>query len=307
MRLLIVDGQGQESRHELPPGVTAVGGGAPTALQVAGLEAEAARLTRDGDRVLLEPLVALSVNAVRSPLRLSRLLLPEDRVELEGGVKLSLVVDAPRPPLKTEGTASLLRDLMGNRTQVGSSAVASMMCLTGLDAGKRLVVGEGRAIIGRGDEVGLRIRDRTVSRRHAQLRRSGAELTIEDLASPNGVLVNGSRIAGRHALQDGDTVELGHALLRVALPATAKPPAAAPAPASVKATPPGQEAAASASPAARSGDGMAAPPLELVTEPGEALAPQVPAGRRGGLALIALGGALAVAGGLVSYGIMFGQ
>lgn len=62
--------------------------------------------------------------------------------------------------------------------------------------------------IGRVPESDLRLKDRSVSRRHAVVTIGPRGAFIEDLRSVNGVTVNGQRI--RHArLADGDVIELG--------------------------------------------------------------------------------------------------
>lgn len=62
--------------------------------------------------------------------------------------------------------------------------------------------------IGRARESGLRLKDSSVSRRHAVLTIEPNGAFIEDLRSVNGVTVNGQRI--RHArVTDGDVIELG--------------------------------------------------------------------------------------------------
>ncbi len=51
--------------------------------------------------------------------------------------------------------------------------------------------------IGRGDDTDLRIDDPGISRHHAELRRSGGDVTIVDLGSTNGVVVDGQRVDRR--------------------------------------------------------------------------------------------------------------
>ena len=48
--------------------------------------------------------------------------------------------------------------------------------------------------IGRGSETDLRIDDPGISRNHAELRRSGGDVTIVDLGSTNGVVIDGRRV-----------------------------------------------------------------------------------------------------------------
>jgi hypothetical protein len=62
--------------------------------------------------------------------------------------------------------------------------------------------------IGRGSEADLRIDDPGISRRHAELRRSGGDVTVVDLGSTNGVVVDGERVE-RARLRDGSEVVLG--------------------------------------------------------------------------------------------------
>ena len=52
--------------------------------------------------------------------------------------------------------------------------------------------------------------DRSVSRRHAVVEYDGANLTLTDLGSANGTLINGRVTSGRIAIQDGDVVHFGN-------------------------------------------------------------------------------------------------
>jgi FHA domain-containing protein len=76
----------------------------------------------------------------------------------------------------------------------------------------REVIPEGESMeIGRGSNVGLVIADRTVSRRHALIRRCERDLLLEDLGSTYGTSVNGRpmRKGQPVVLQDGDLIRLG--------------------------------------------------------------------------------------------------
>lgn len=66
--------------------------------------------------------------------------------------------------------------------------------------------------IGRGSESDLRIDDPGISRNHAELRRSGGDVTVVDLGSTNGVVVDGQRVE-RARLRDGSRVQLGSTTL----------------------------------------------------------------------------------------------
>ena len=62
--------------------------------------------------------------------------------------------------------------------------------------------------IGRGSDTDLRIDDPGISRNHAELRRSGGDVTVVDLGSTNGVVVDGQRV-GEQRLKDGARVQMG--------------------------------------------------------------------------------------------------
>lgn len=67
--------------------------------------------------------------------------------------------------------------------------------------------------IGREEDNGVYLPQRTVSRHHARLYRDGEELLIEDLSSFNGVSVNGTPVDGSTQLSAGDRIEIGGYLL----------------------------------------------------------------------------------------------
>jgi pSer/pThr/pTyr-binding forkhead associated (FHA) protein len=66
--------------------------------------------------------------------------------------------------------------------------------------------------IGRGTESDLRIDDPGISRIHAELRRSGGDVTVVDVGSTNGVVVDGERVE-QARLRDGSRVLLGSTTL----------------------------------------------------------------------------------------------
>jgi predicted component of type VI protein secretion system len=72
-----------------------------------------------------------------------------------------------------------------------------------------LELSEGEFAVGRNASCQLSLDDPLVSRRHAILQVSGSTVTIEDLQSRNGVLVNNKRIEGRVMLTVGDRILIG--------------------------------------------------------------------------------------------------
>jgi hypothetical protein len=72
-----------------------------------------------------------------------------------------------------------------------------------------LELNEGQFAVGRSAGCQLSLDDPLVSRRHALLTVANDTVTIEDLQSRNGVMVNGQRIGGRVSLQPGDKIVIG--------------------------------------------------------------------------------------------------
>jgi predicted component of type VI protein secretion system len=68
---------------------------------------------------------------------------------------------------------------------------------------------EGQFAVGRNASCQLSLDDPLVSRRHALLTVSREGVTVEDLQSRNGVIVNGKRIQGRVMLEVGDRIVIG--------------------------------------------------------------------------------------------------
>ncbi|MGZ4199773.1 MAG: FhaA domain-containing protein [Thermoleophilia bacterium] len=68
-------------------------------------------------------------------------------------------------------------------------------------------------VIGRSRQCDVVINDPNVSRRHAEVRREGAEYVLVDLDSTNGITVNGQEVK-RAALAEGDRLQLGTTGLR---------------------------------------------------------------------------------------------
>jgi len=77
--------------------------------------------------------------------------------------------------------------------------------------------------IGRGTSADLRINDPGISRQHAEIKVSGTgadqQVTIVDLGSTNGIVVNGQRVSQAN-LGDGSRIEMGSTRMLVHSPAT---------------------------------------------------------------------------------------
>jgi len=67
----------------------------------------------------------------------------------------------------------------------------------------------GEFVIGRSSSCSLALDDGLVSRRHAVIHTGEERVTLEDLGSRNGVLLNGEKIKGLTQLKHGDRVTIG--------------------------------------------------------------------------------------------------
>ena len=265
--------RGESTEVEVPEGRISVGGDSKDGIRIEGLAAHLLDLTVCGARVTLCPRETLCVNDVLVPRGVPRLLLPGERVALAEDVELRVI--APQPP-PLPGTAAVLKQLLSGPADPENTRAASLTCLTGLDMGRRFFIAGDRCVVGRGTDATVRLRDRAVSRQHGRLRKGRTGFYIEDLGSPNGIYVNGSRLRTIRVLNEGDIVEIGRSLLRFTGPAPEPEPALPP-----PSAPP------------RDSHGLSATRSRRKNRPG----------LRADWALIGMGAALALAGLLVTWGL----
>jgi predicted component of type VI protein secretion system len=83
--------------------------------------------------------------------------------------------------------------------------------------GRRMVVGDGGATVGRSRQCEIVVADPNVSRRHAELRPRDGSWVLTDLGSTNGSRVNGRPVEGPTVVRPGDEIELGTAVMRFEL------------------------------------------------------------------------------------------
>jgi pSer/pThr/pTyr-binding forkhead associated (FHA) protein len=70
-------------------------------------------------------------------------------------------------------------------------------------------------IIGRSSDLDMVLVEDMVSRRHAKISSTDAEVYIQDMGSTNGTFVNGEKIAGRALLHEGDRILVGTSIIKV--------------------------------------------------------------------------------------------
>jgi hypothetical protein len=82
--------------------------------------------------------------------------------------------------------------------------------------GERLPLAPPGIVVGRGNDADLRVNDPGVSRRHVEFRvtedANGPRVSVHDLGSTNGVLVNGKRVESA-TLVDGAEIRIGNTTL----------------------------------------------------------------------------------------------
>jgi Inner membrane component of T3SS, cytoplasmic domain len=88
-----------------------------------------------------------------------------------------------------------------------------LVVVSGPRAGAVVALGDGELTLGRGWDNDLVLPDVSVSRRHALLRRAGAEVLLVDQGSGNGTRVNG-RMVERVRLRNGDEISLGDSVVQ---------------------------------------------------------------------------------------------
>lgn len=103
------------------------------------------------------------------------------------------------PFASNSGTPSLRRSKMA----------AYLIALSGNSAGRMFKLVDGENVIGRGDDVDIKLGDDDVSRRHAKIvKHPEGMVEVVDLESTNGTFVNGERVKARE-LRDGDRLLVG--------------------------------------------------------------------------------------------------
>jgi pSer/pThr/pTyr-binding forkhead associated (FHA) protein len=84
-----------------------------------------------------------------------------------------------------------------------------LVVASGRQAGRTVLLKDGRLLVGRSAECGAVLASPDVSRKHCVFAEEKGGLIVEDLHSRNGTYVNGERIGLRTELKEGDLVRIG--------------------------------------------------------------------------------------------------
>jgi pSer/pThr/pTyr-binding forkhead associated (FHA) protein len=206
---------------ELAPGHLTLGGDDDDDILVRGLDAQLLRLHQDAGNLRLVASARLRIGGAPFPINTPRLLLPGETIELGRGHSLHRPDDfARRDARMSMATANVARELLGSGLEPEKTRAASLTCVSGPDEGLTFSIAFEELTLGRADDshVRIRLRDRTVSRRHAVLRLRNGACFVEPLTTSNDTLVNGSVIRVDTKLNHGDLLEAGHSFLRFEAP-----------------------------------------------------------------------------------------
>jgi hypothetical protein len=154
--------------------------------------------------------------------------LSEEDLERFAGFRDALAVelaDAAREHAREEGyhfsgpvevTIEAADDARRGDLRVHAEIVAGAVGAPGtlvLPDGRRIQLGEDRALIGRLPDCVVALTDPQVSRHHAEIRRDERGYRVVDLDSMNGIQVNGVKVR-EHLLTDGDVILVGATSIR---------------------------------------------------------------------------------------------
>lgn len=200
---------------DLIDGAVTVGGGPKDDIRLEGLPVKLLTLEVDGPRLAIKCIRPLRVGNQLFPANVARLVMPGEVLTLPNDVVVRRPEDdASRERRKNKSTDFLARELLSHELPELETRAATLTCVAGADEGHVYPIAFLDTSLGRGDEVDVRLHDRTVSRRHARLLHRGLSYFVEDLATTNGIYVNGQRVKNTQRLDTGDVLELGHTVLR---------------------------------------------------------------------------------------------
>ena len=97
------------------------------------------------------------------------------------------------------------------------SGLMELACIAGPDAGRAVPLLDDPVVIGRDPTAGLPVADPELSYRHADIRVTGDGPRVYDLASTNGIIVDGHRRPSGTVLPAGSILRLGSSLFQVRL------------------------------------------------------------------------------------------
>jgi len=111
-----------------------------------------------------------------------------------------------------EHTEALARKMVEEvLASIGTEEMPYLRVMNGPDEGRKYELTHDRTevVIGRGVDCDFQINDANISRHHGRVKRDWTDITIEDMGSKNGVLINDKKITKPTSLKDADEILLG--------------------------------------------------------------------------------------------------
>lgn len=117
-------------------------------------------------------------------------------------------VVAPAGPVRDDYAMATGMHSAAGRERDGGAPLLRVRTAPGLRDGSAYDL-SGGVLLGRGDDVDIRLEDSFASSRHARLIPQGEVVVLEDLGSTNGTRLNGEPLAGPQPLHAGDRIQIG--------------------------------------------------------------------------------------------------
>jgi predicted component of type VI protein secretion system len=121
---------------------------------------------------------------------------------------------------------------IGDQLPIPLKGLVMLAQLVALNDGPSILVDKPILLVGRHPECDIQIESRKISRRHCCIAQVNGYLVVRDLASTNGIRINGVRVV-EGKLKEGDELTIGSSRFQVRLDVVAppaRPPRPAPAP-----------------------------------------------------------------------------
>ena len=97
--------------------------------------------------------------------------------------------------------------------QIQSRGINVYLTLNGANEVALLL--QGRAVVGRGNECDVQVKDPGFSRKHFMLEWDGESVYVSDLGTTNGTVMNGVRLRHKRRLEPGDVLKVGSTEIRI--------------------------------------------------------------------------------------------
>lgn len=86
---------------------------------------------------------------------------------------------------------------------------AKLTVMQGSNKGKKILIAKPQYVLGRDERCNLRLNHESISRKHCAFFIHSDKITIRDLGSRNGTLLNGVRLTSETEVKTGDRIQFG--------------------------------------------------------------------------------------------------